>query len=114
MKWEWFSLVALINQLLSCIKPLGNSFEIIIIIIFKITFNLFGITEKIVCNVDFMLSHCTCKGARKGLSGCKGVYADGKKALDCLVRKWSQAKSSILRMPWVAVCCIFFYKNKQT
>lgn len=47
MKWEWFCLLALINQLLNCIKPLGNSFEIIIIIIFKITFNLFGITAKL-------------------------------------------------------------------
>lgn len=119
MKWEWFSLLAVTNQLFSCIKLLGNSFEIIIDTLFKITLNLFGITEKLfvmwILSL-FMLSHCTSGGARKGLFGCKGVYACGQEALDCLVRKWSQAKSvtSILRMPWIAVCSIFFYKNKQT
>lgn len=63
-----------------------------------------------------MLLHCTPGGARKDLFGCKGVYSDGQEALDCLIGKWSQAKSvtGILRMPWIAVCSIFFYKNKQT
>lgn len=58
MKWEWFSLLAVTNQLFSCIKLLGNSFEIIIDILFKITLNLFGITEKLF--VMWILSLCSC------------------------------------------------------
>lgn len=58
MKWEWFSLLALTNQLLSCIKPLGNSFEIIDNVLFKITLYLFGITEKLF--VMWILSLCSC------------------------------------------------------